>query len=88
MLIISKTNQTDTNIVKKTNTTHIVYNVLYYLQDNCLFIHSWNRTDTDGDGFGDICDNCVTVSNSDQIDTDLDGDGDICDDDDDNDGNY
>ena len=65
-----------------------MYNVLYYLQDNCPFIHSWNQIDTDGDGLGDICDNCITISNNDQIDTDLDGNGDSCDDDDDNDGNY
>ena len=61
---------------------------MFYLQDNCPFIHSWNRIDTDGDSFGDICDNCITISNNDQIDTDLDGDGDSCDNDDDNDGNY
>ena len=65
-----------------------MYNVLYYLQDNCPFIHKWNQIDTDGDSLGDICDNCITISNNDQIDTDLDGNGDSCDDDDDNDGNY
>ena len=73
--------------MKNRITTQIVYNVLYYLQDNCPFMHSWNRTDTDGDGIGDICDNCITISNNDQIDTDLDGNGDSCDNDDDNDGN-
>lgn len=56
-------------------------------QDNCPYVHSWDRTDTDNDTVGDVCDNCPSFNNTDQIDTDEDGEGDACDTDDDNDGN-
>ncbi|KPK23828.1 MAG: hypothetical protein AMJ61_14970 [Desulfobacterales bacterium SG8_35_2] len=36
-------------------------------------------TDTDGDGFWDLCDNCPTVPNTDQADSDYDFVGDACD---------
>jgi gliding motility-associated-like protein len=67
--------------------------------DNCVFVANTDQTDTDGDGFGDVCDddddndglldeqdNCPLVANPDQADNDGDGIGDLCDDDDDNDG--
>ncbi len=38
-----------------------------------------DQSDSDSDGFGDVCDNCPDVYNPDQADTDGDGIGDACD---------
>jgi len=45
---------------------------MYKTNVNCF------GTDTDQDGWGDICDNCPEVSNPDQADSDSDGIGDAC----------
>ena len=57
--------------------------------DNCPLVYNPDQTDTDGDGFGNVCDNCVFVWNGGwggQADNDGDGLGNACDIDDDNDG--
>ncbi|MBI2112537.1 thrombospondin type 3 repeat-containing protein [Candidatus Woesearchaeota archaeon] len=54
--------------------------------DNCPNKANTDNTDTDGDGFGDVCDNCIAVGNAGQGDVDKDGKGDACDTDGDNDG--
>lgn len=67
--------------------------------DNCPVDFSDDLTDSDADGYGDICDtdddndsvldevdNCPLNSNRLQVDTDEDGFGNACDDDDDEDG--
>lgn len=67
--------------------------------DNCPFTSSADVTDSDGNGYGDVCnddydadgitnvdDNCVEIPNPDQGDLDSDGLGDACDPDDDGDG--
>lgn len=60
--------------------------------DNCPTLGNANQTDTDSDGFGNVCDtdddgdgvadgsdNCPLVSNANQLDSDADGLGDACD---------
>ena len=60
--------------------------------DNCPMLGNANQTDTDSDGFGNVCDtdddgdgvadgndNCPLVSNANQLDSDADGLGDACD---------
>ena len=42
-------------------------------------VHTPNSSDTDADGFPDLCDNCPAVPNANQMDTDQDGFGDVCD---------
>lgn len=46
--------------------------------DNCLAFFNSDQSDTDGDGFGDVCDNCPDVANPDQADRDSDGFPDAC----------
>ena len=61
--------------------------------DNCPLVHNPEQTDTDGDGYGDLCDsdrdndgirnesdNCELVANRHQWDLDRDQVGDACDD--------
>ena len=48
--------------------------------DTCIYVpNADNQTDTDGDGYGDICDNCPTMYNTAQNDNDHDGLGNMCD---------
>lgn len=68
--------------------------------DNCIFVANPEQTDSNGNGFGDLCDsgdddkdgmpnevdNCPKTINPNQEDLDKDGIGDGCDDDLDNDG--
>ncbi|HEV8699961.1 MAG TPA: FG-GAP-like repeat-containing protein [Candidatus Polarisedimenticolia bacterium] len=48
-------------------------------RDNCPGVQDTTQTDTDQDGFGNICDNCPTFANPQQQNIDLDGKGDACD---------
>jgi hypothetical protein len=67
--------------------------------DNCPTVPDPDQTDTDQDGFGDVCDTdddddavpdvmdvCPLIADPDQANFDGDAQGDACDDDDDNDG--
>lgn len=48
-------------------------------RDNCPTVRDTTQTDTDQDGFGNVCDNCPQFANPQQQDFDLDGKGDSCD---------